>query len=75
MNIEHYTPDELDDLKAQTDSIAANLKYIEKHGSNIDDLEELDRLSSSIATNLRYIEEHDVYSKEDLENLEERTVN
>jgi hypothetical protein len=41
MNIEDYTQEELDDLKAQTDSIVANLKFDYerlKHDMKIDHL-------------------------------------
>jgi hypothetical protein len=44
MNIEDYTREELDNLKAQTVSIVANLRYTEEHTVyQNDDLEALEQ--------------------------------
>jgi hypothetical protein len=73
MNIEDYTQEELNDLEIQTNSIVANLKYIEDHTVYQDeDLEALEQRLDSIVGALKYIEDHNGYRDEDLEELDER---
>jgi hypothetical protein len=60
MNIEDYSADELTALEEQTNTIAANLKYIEEHEIyQGEDLEALERRLDNITSSLKYIEDHE----------------